>query len=113
MPPPRPSRALPPPLPPPRASALVPSAARDVRRDVPPPGPPARPQTADPLPAFDAVLGTILYGPDRKLAVVDNRIVQVGDEIRGAVVVEIAPTAVLLRDAQGRMRRLSLGTGAR
>ena len=54
-----------------------------------------------------------MYGPDRKLAVVDNRIVQVGDEIRGAVVVEIAPTAVLLRDAQGRMRRLSLGTGAR
>ncbi len=50
---------------------------------------------------FDAVLGTILYSPDRKLAIIDNRIVGVGDEVRGARVIEITAGAVLLRDAQG------------
>jgi hypothetical protein len=62
--------------------------------------------------AFDASLGTILYSPDRKLAIIDGRIVGVGDEVRGARVTEIMPNAVLLRDAQGRLRRLAL-TGAR
>jgi hypothetical protein len=63
---------------------------------------------APPLP-FDAALGTILYGPDRKLAIVDGRIVQAGDDVRGATVVEITPTSVYLRDAQGRLRRLTAG----
>ena len=62
---------------------------------------------------FDAVLGTILYSPDRKLAIVDGRIVGVGDEVRGARIVEITPRAVLLRDAQGRLRRLTLSAGGR
>jgi len=66
----------------------------------------ASPET--PLP-FDAALGTILYAPDRKLAIVDGRIVQVGDEVRGAQVVDITPTSVMLRDRQGRLRRLTLG----
>ena len=60
-----------------------------------------------PLP-FDGSLGTILYGADRKLAIVDERIVQVGDEIRGARVVDIRPDAVLFRDVQGRLRKLTL-----
>ena len=60
-----------------------------------------------PLP-FDGSLGTILYGGDRKLAIVDERIVQVGDEIRGARVVDIRPDAVLFRDVQGRLRKLTL-----
>ena len=63
--------------------------------------------------AFDAVLGTILYSADRKLAIIDNRIVGVGDEVRGARVTEITASAVLLRDTQGRLRRLSLSTGGR
>ena len=90
--------------------------------------PPARPEPAriEPAPArarpapppeqalpFDAVLGTILYSPDRKLAIIDNRIVGVGDEVRGARVTEITASAVLLRDAQGRLRRLTLGAGGR
>ncbi len=60
-----------------------------------------------PLP-FDAVLGTILYSPDRRLAIIDGRIVGPGDDVRGARVVDITPDAVLLRDAQGRLRRLPL-----
>jgi len=60
-----------------------------------------------PLP-FDAALGTILYGADRKLAIIDGRIVQVGDEVRGARVMEITPNSVLFRDPEGRLRRLSL-----
>jgi hypothetical protein len=57
---------------------------------------------------FDGSLGTILYGSDRKLAIVDGRIVQVGDDVRGARVVDILPDAVLFRDVQGRLRKLSL-----
>jgi hypothetical protein len=62
---------------------------------------------------FDASLETILYGADRKLAIVDGRIVGVGDLVRGARVVEITPTAVMLRDEQGRARRLALGPGVK
>lgn len=72
----------------------------------PAPKPVSKRETALP---FDATLNTILYAPERKVAIVDGRIVQVGDAIRGAYIVEIAPTAVLLRDRQGRLRRLDLG----
>jgi hypothetical protein len=61
-----------------------------------------------PLP-FDAVLQTILYSPDRQLAMVDGRIVAIGDSIKDARVVEITATTVLLRDGQGRLRRLAVG----
>jgi hypothetical protein len=69
----------------------------------------ARPRPADeaPLP-FDGLLGTILYGADRKLAIVDGRIVQVGDDVRGARVIDIMPDAVLFRDVQGRLRKLTM-----
>jgi hypothetical protein len=67
---------------------------------------------AQPLP-FDAVLGTILYGPERQLAIIDGRIVQVGDEVRGATVVDIVPTGVTLRDGQGRLRSLAPGAPGR
>jgi hypothetical protein len=78
------------------------------------PGPPPvrRPPPEEvPLP-FEGTLGTILYGADRKLAIIDGRIVQVGDDVRGARVVEITPNSVLFRDRQGRLRRLTLeGSG--
>jgi hypothetical protein len=61
---------------------------------------------------FDAVLETILYSPDRKLAIVDGRIVALGDAVKGARIVDITPTAVLLRDPQGRIRSLTLSSGA-
>jgi hypothetical protein len=68
---------------------------------------------AEPAQPFDAVLGTILFSENRRLAIVDNRIVGVGDEVRGARVIEITATAVMLRDAQGRLRRLTLGAAGR
>jgi hypothetical protein len=62
---------------------------------------------------FDGVLGTILYSADRKLAIIDGRIVGTGDEVRGSRIVDITPNAVLLRDQQGRLRRLSMGAEGR
>jgi len=58
---------------------------------------------------FDAVLGTILYSSDRKLAIVNGRIVGLGDVVNGARIVDISAGTVLLRDAQGRLRSLTLG----
>jgi hypothetical protein len=72
------------------------------------PAPP--PQTA--LPS-DAVLGTILFSPDRKLAIIDGRIVGPGDEIRGARVIDITLGTVTLRDDQGRLIKLTMHTKAR
>jgi hypothetical protein len=37
----------------------------------------------------------------------------VGDEVRGARVEEITPTAVILRDPEGRVRRLTITPGGR
>jgi hypothetical protein len=72
--------------------------------------PAQQPRPAQPPPVpFPAVLGTILYSPDRKLAIVNDRIVGPGDEVNGARIVDITPTTVLLRDAQGRLRSLTLG----
>ncbi|HEV8347685.1 MAG TPA: hypothetical protein VGQ16_13995 [Vicinamibacterales bacterium] len=115
-----PPRAAPSVAPPPPAA---PSAAPPVRPQPPvEPSPPARRDEPAPEPAprrvaparppevatpFDASLATILYSPDRKLAIIDGRIVGVGDEVRGARVTDITPNAVFLRDAQGRLRRLS------
>ena len=67
-----------------------------------------KPAEPPPVP-FEAVLGTILYSSDRKLALVDGRIVGVGDDVHGARIVDITPATVLLRDAQGRLRSLTLG----
>jgi hypothetical protein len=72
----------------------------------------ARPAVETPLP-FDGSLGTIVYAADRKLAIVDERIVQIGDEVRGARVVDITPDAVLFRDVQGRLRKLTLRDSSR
>jgi len=111
----KPPLVFPPPLAPSRPAATVEKPAQvapPVRRVAAPaplrPAPP--PEVAAP---FDAALGTILYSPDRKLAIIDNRIVGVGDEVRGARVIEITAGAVLLRDAQGKLRRLTLGAGGR
>ncbi len=65
-----------------------------------------------PLP-FEAALGTILYGPERRLAIIDGRIVQIGDQVNGARVVDITSTDVFLRDRQGRLRQLALGLPGR
>jgi hypothetical protein len=69
---------------------------------------PRHPQLEETALPFDGSLGTILYGADRKLAIVDGRILQVGDDVHGARVIDILPDAVLFRDVQGRLRRLTL-----
>jgi len=127
--PPVPRPALPP-APPVRVPALPPPVVLTPVPEPAQPAPPREPQTsfvpeATPAPPpvrrpppeevplpFEGSLGTILYGADRKLAIIDGRIVQVGDDVRGARVVEITPNSVLFRDRQGRLRRLTLeGSG--
>jgi len=113
--PPRPAVTAPPTTatPAPAAAAPSPVAATPVPAARPTPRPP-RPAPAEEAPTpFDASLGTILYGADRKLAIVDGRIVQVGDDVRGARVVEITPNSVLFRDRAGQLRQLSLDASRR
>jgi hypothetical protein len=112
----RPPAVVPPPVIAPRRAAV----AAEVPAPVAPPvrhaaaparaKPAPRPEAAVP---FDALLGTILYSPDRKLAIIDNQIVGVGDEVKGARVTEITAGAVLLRDAHGKLRRLTLAAAGR
>lgn len=99
---------MPEPAPPPLSVASVEApAGAPVRRA------PVRTESAPrPTPGISPItgtVGTILYGPDRQLAIVDGRIVQVGDEVSGARVTEITSGAVVLRDAQGRVKRLGVG----
>ena len=130
-----------PPMPPPPPVALF--AAREPEPDVDPATAGAaavRPtpqsslsasafravQTAEPRPARAAGRARVGVGravrrnagldsaaPDRRLAIIDGRIVGAGDEVHGARVVEIAPGVVLLRDAHGHLRRLELGARGR
>jgi hypothetical protein len=99
-----------------------PGAVRPVAREVmplrvhrsAPPQPPAlqlRP-ASDPVP-FDAALSSILFSSDRQLAIIDGHVVGRGDAVRDATVVEISAGVVLLRDSQGRLRRLSTGGASR
>ena len=123
-------RLPPPPLPPLSAAVQRPALAppRPVANE-PSPMPSTRDQQSSPvvqrraserraaapqetLLPFDAALGTILYAPERKLALIDGHIVQIGDDVRGARVIDITLTTVLLRDAQGRLRQLTLGRAA-
>jgi hypothetical protein len=67
----------------------------------------ARPRVEEQALPFEAVLTGILFSPDRQLAIIDGRVVGRGDDVRGAIVVDVTATAVLLRDSQGRLRRLS------
>jgi hypothetical protein len=54
-----------------------------------------------------------LYSPDRKLAIVNGRIVGPGDQVNGARIVDITATTVLLRDARGRLRNLTVGANGK
>ena len=84
-----------------RRSAVSPRQTRRPGRDAP----------QEPPREFDATLETILYSPERKLAIIEGRIVQIGDDIRGARIIDITPEAVFLRDAGGVVSTLSLGRG--
>ena len=85
-----------------RQEPLVPRAAPLTRAATGP-----RVSVDDQVLPFEAVLTSILFSPDRQLAIVDGRVVGRGDDVRGAIVIDISPTMVLLRDPQGKLRRLS------
>jgi hypothetical protein len=106
-----------------KSREAAPAASRSVASEAAPPV--ARPDAIEPPPReeavpleakgepFDATLRTILFSQARRLAMIDDRVVGVGDEVRGATVIEITAAGVVLRDTQGRLRRLTLGAGAR
>ena len=69
---------------------------------------------AEPAPEADPVVATILYSSDRRLALVDGRIVRVGDRLGDATIVDIVPNAVIVESPARGRRSLSLrppGTG--
>lgn len=101
-----PTHLLPPPAPASSRRVFEPAPRRSAPAAAPTKPPPARNEQILP---FDASLATILYSADRKYAIVDGRIVGVGDLVRGARIVDITQTAVILRDEQGRLRRLAAG----
>lgn len=66
------------------------------------------------VPDADPVVATILYSAARRLAMVDGRIVRVGDRLGDATIVDIVPNAVIIESADRGRRSLTLrppGTG--
>ena len=53
-------------------------------------------------------LTSILYSPERRLAIIEGQVLGVGETIAGMTIVEIQPKAVILRDRAGRLRRAEL-----
>jgi hypothetical protein len=62
----------------------------------------------EPEPDADLVLASILHSPDRQLAIVNGRIVRVGDRIGSATVRDIEPRTVVVETADGLRRTLEL-----
>lgn len=75
-------------------AAEVPSAALARRERVPP--------------QRDPVVSSILFSSRRRVALIDGRIVRVGDRVGSAVVRSIEPDAVVIVTAEGLPRRLEL-----
>ncbi len=61
----------------------------------------------------DPVVDSILYGPDRRLALIGHRVVRVGDRVAGGVVAAIEPRAVIVRRPSGELRRVEMKGGSR
>jgi hypothetical protein len=93
--------------------APAPKASEALEAPEAPKAAKTRPPKPEPVLPFAASLETILYSSDRQLAIIDGRIVAVGDLVKGSRIVEISATAVMLRDAQGRLYRLALGAAAK
>lgn len=85
----------------------APAFARDpfMRAFEPPPAAPAASAAAPPA---APVVRSILFSQARRLAIVDGRIVGVGDAAAGGTVVEIARDAVMVRLPSGEVQRLAL-----
>jgi hypothetical protein len=80
----------------------------------------APPVAAPPPPApFDGGLSetvdvsSILYSPERKLAIINGRIARVGDRVGTSTVFDIQPRAVVMESADGRRWTIQLRDRAR
>lgn len=63
------------------------------------------------VPDADPVVASILYSSDRRIAMVDGRIVRIGDTIGRSKVVDILPKAVVIQSAEGERKTLELKSG--
>lgn len=95
---------------------LYPRTEREVTQTSPP-QPPNRANVADatpaprpaaPSPQPDLFVGSILYSPQRRLAIVNGRIVRIGDRIGSSTVLYIEPRAVVVQSEDGTKRTLEL-----
>jgi hypothetical protein len=60
---------------------------------------------SDPLPR----ISSILVADDRRLAIVDGRVLGIGDAVGRRVITAIEPRAVVLREPSGAQVRVRLG----
>jgi hypothetical protein len=58
----------------------------------------------------DLVVASILHSADRRLAVVNGRIVRAGDHIGSTTILEIQPRAILVQSSRGAQRVIELKT---
>jgi hypothetical protein len=65
-------------------------------------------ETVPAAPPVDPVIGSILYAADRQLAMIEGRLVRVGDKIGDATVVEIRADAVVIDGPPAGRRTLSV-----
>ena len=56
----------------------------------------------------ELVIASILHSPERRLAVVNGRIVRAGDRVGSTTIVEIQPRAVVVESSRGARRLLEL-----
>jgi hypothetical protein len=82
-------------------------AARTVQPPPPPPAAPAAP-AAPPRPPAPLELSAIMSTPGGALAIVNNQVVKVGDDIAGHRVEEITETRVVVREPGEPPRTLEL-----
>lgn len=59
----------------------------------------------------DLTLASILHSADRRLAVVNGRIVRAGDRVGSSTIVEIQPQAVVVESSRGARRLIALRGG--
>lgn len=88
------------------AGTAMQSIAQPLRDPTRPPNFAMPRASEEPLQA-DLVLQTVLVSPDRRNAVVNGRLVRVGDSVLGMRVVEIRESAVVL-EGNGEQRTLLL-----
>jgi hypothetical protein len=99
------------PAPPPVDLGTPPVWTRDpffAEREAPRQVKPASDQPAD---APAPLVSSILFSPDRKLAIVNGRIVRVGDRLPAGEIVDILRDAVVLKTPSGATRLVPLAGG--